>query len=150
MDPRDLLITGGVLSGVTCIGLCVFIAIPNFVTMQNRAKRAEAPANLDGIKTSQLAYEAAFDTYVECATPYPRPVDALDGELVPWPGGGCFDELGWAPDGDVRATYWVEVDADGSSFTAHAMVDLDGDGIPAHFVATPRENTYAVTPPDVF
>lgn len=150
MDPQDLLIAGGVLSGVTCLGLCVFVAVPNFVEMQNRAKRAEAPANLGGIRTAQVAYESSFDTYVDCPTPQPRPVEALDDELVPWPQGGCFDTLGWAPDGHVRATYWVEVSADGSGFTAHAMLDLDEDGVPAHYVATATESAYAITSPDVY
>ena len=83
METQELLIAGGVLSGVTCLGLCVFIAVPNFVEMQYRAKRAEAPAYLSGIKTAQLAYEATFDTFIDCRTPQPRPVEELDGELVP-------------------------------------------------------------------
>ena len=51
---------------VAIIGILAAIAIPNFVDMQYRAKRAEVPSNVDGIKTAQIAYDAAFDrvTYV--------------------------------------------------------------------------------------
>ena len=48
---------------VAIIGILAAIAIPNFVAMQYRAKRSEVPSNVDGIKTAELAYDAAFDTY---------------------------------------------------------------------------------------
>ena len=48
---------------VAIIGILAAIAIPNFVEMQYRAKRAELPANVDGIKTAEMGYDAAFDTY---------------------------------------------------------------------------------------
>ena len=50
---------------VAIIGILAAIAIPNFVAMQYRAKRAEVPANVDGIKTAEIAYDAAFDKYIQ-------------------------------------------------------------------------------------
>ena len=50
---------------VAIIGILAAIAIPNFVAMQYRAKRSEVPSNVDGIKTAELAYDAAFDTYIQ-------------------------------------------------------------------------------------
>ena len=52
---------------VAIIGILAAIAIPNFVEMQYRAKRAEIPANVDGIKTAEMAYDAAFDTFIAAA-----------------------------------------------------------------------------------
>ena len=53
---------------VAIIGILAAIAIPNFVDMQYRAKRAEVPSNVDGIKTAELAYEASFDQFVAQTT----------------------------------------------------------------------------------
>ena len=53
---------------VAIIGILAAIAIPNFVDMQYRAKRAEVPGNVDGIKTAQIAYDAAFDKYIEVSS----------------------------------------------------------------------------------
>ena len=41
---------------VAIIGILAAIAIPNFLAMQLRAKRAELPSNLDGIRTAEKAY----------------------------------------------------------------------------------------------
>ena len=49
---------------VAIIGILAALAIPTFVEMQLRAKRAEVPGNLDGIKTAQVGYEATYDAYV--------------------------------------------------------------------------------------
>lgn len=121
---------------IPVVGILAAIAIPNFVAYQLRAKRAELPPNLEGIRTAEMAYFAAFDRYLP--VPEPVPVDPLmlSGSTTPWPSGTAFDDLGWSPDGVVRGTYWVEVSGDGQSFTAHAMSDLDLDGEPAHYIAT--------------
>ena len=52
---------------VAIIGILAAIAIPNFVAMQLKAKRSEVPSNVDGIKTAEVAYEAAFDAYLDSA-----------------------------------------------------------------------------------
>ena len=48
---------------VAIIGILAAIAIPNFISMQLRAKRAELPTNLDGVRTSEKAYHAEWDTF---------------------------------------------------------------------------------------
>ena len=149
MEPRDFLIGGGIV-GALGVGCCLFIAIPNFLEMQVRAKRAEVPANISGLKTAEMAYAAAFDEFVDCTVPTPRPVEALDDELYAWGQQRCFDELGWMPDGDVRGTYWIDVNAEGTDFTVHGMADLDEDGVPCHYTATRSINATAVTDPDVY
>lgn len=128
-----LILCGG---AVPVVGILAAIAIPNFIEYQLRAKRAELPMSVDGIKTAQLAYDAAFDTFL--AIPEPVPLDPLmlGDRAVDWPDGTKFDELGWSPYGQVRGTYWVEVSADGTDFTVHGLCDIDGDGDPAHYTAT--------------
>ena len=55
---------------VAIIGILAAIAIPNFVTMQYKSKRAELPTNLKAIKTAEIAYESNFDVFVS-ASAYP-------------------------------------------------------------------------------
>jgi hypothetical protein len=128
-----VIICGG---AVPVVGILAAIAIPNFVEMQLRAKRAEVPSNVDGIKTAQIAYDAAFDRFLAIPEPVPLDPVMIGTMAVDWPSGTPFDELGWEPFGQVRGTYWVEVDADGTDFTVHGLCDVDGDGEPAHYIAT--------------
>ena len=132
-----------------CGGIFAAIAVPNYVAMQ-QAKRAKVPSNVDGIKTALLAYDAAFDGFVEQSTPHPRAVSDLTEAPVPWLNGSSFDTLGWAPFGDVRGTYWVEVQADGEDFVVHGLCDVDEDGDPAHYTATKSINATLITPMDTY
>ena len=122
---------------VAIIGILAAIAIPNFVNMQYRAKRAEVPANVDGIKTAELAYEASFDTFVETD---PQPSSLGNKTQQSFPTDSNFATLGWEPDGDVRGQY--DVDLDGvTGFDVHGKCDVDGDTNEASYKAT--ENTNA-------
>ena len=133
---------------VAIIGILAAIAIPNFVSMQYRAKRAEVPANVDGIKTAEIAYEAAFDTFIE-ANQYPTGTPGKS--QVPWVAGsaGGFDTLGWTPDGHVRGVYSVTLTGL-VDFIADGDCDVDGDGVEADFEATLRGNVVMTSPPDVY
>ncbi len=151
-------ILGLTITGVVCIGCLATIAIPNFIEMQNRAKRAEIPANIDGIKTAERGYDAAFDEFVPCALA-PRAMQALDSEPVDWNDPEDFNRLGWAPDGQVRGSYQVIVTPPsdrsayaraGADFTVHGYGDIDGDGRPSHYTATKSVNTLMVTDRDIF
>jgi type II secretory pathway pseudopilin PulG len=125
---------------VPVVGILAAIAIPNFVVMQSRAKRAEVPVNVDGIKTAEIAYEAAFDTFVPVTEPVPVQAWEVGRELHAWPVGTRFDDLGWSADGMVRGTYWVEVSPDGEDFTVYGICDVDGDGDAATFTATREQH----------
>ena len=138
-----------VVLALPCAGIGAAIAIPNYVAMQYRAKRAEVPSNVDGIKTAQLADDAAFDEFVPVRT-WPRSVAELDKGQRVWLTGSAFDTLGWGPDGDVRGTYKVEVAPGGRDFIVHGWIDGDGDGSPAHYTATKSVNAMMVTPNDVY
>jgi type IV pilus assembly protein PilA len=129
---------------VAIIGILAAIAIPNFVEMQYRAKRSEVPSNIDGVKTSQMGYDAAFDTFIDCTA---SPAAAPSGKApAVWVDAGGFDTLGWAPDGQVRGNYAVAVEAasagtPGGNFLVTGECDVDGDGVNAQYTATKSINS---------
>ena len=127
---------------VAIIGILAAIAIPNFVEMQYRAKRAEVPANVDGIKTSEMGYEAAFDQFIT-VTEHPVGDASLGKKTVAWSNGNTgFQTLGWAPDGEVRGNYSVTTTTAGSSdFTVTGDCDVDDDDTTARYTATKSTNT---------
>ena len=137
-----LLLCGG---AVPVTGILAAIAIPNFIAYQLRAKRAELPMNVEGIRTAQIAYEAVFDTYLPVPDPVPLDPLMVGPQAVSWPAGTPFDDLGWEPSGTVRGTYWVEVTPDGSDFTVHTVADLDGDGISCRYMATRHERAAMIS-----
>ena len=125
---------------VAIIGILAAIAIPNFMDMQYRAKRAESPANVDGIKTAEMGYDAAFDTLIAVATPVPA--GAMTKAQVNWTAGSGFDTLGWAPDGKVRGQYSIITVATGiQDFTVVGDIDVDNDDADARYTATKSINT---------
>jgi len=132
------------------VGVVAAIAIPNFVMMQYRAKRAEVPANIDAIRTAELAYDASFDQFIE-APPAPVQPWEVSKAARPWdwdsPG---FSTLGWAPDGMVRGSYWVEVVDGGRDFVVYGVSDIDGDGMAATYSATKSINPTLLTSSDVY
>ena len=127
---------------VAIIGILAAIAIPNFVDMQYRAKRAEVPSNVDGIKTAELAYEASFDTFVSQASLQPN--SSHNKQQRPWTSGSSFDTLGWGPDGDVRGSYGVTTSS--TDFMIGGLCDVDGDGSPAVYSASKTINATMRTP----
>ena len=149
MDRRHL-ISGTAMTSLLVLATGSTPLIDNYNAMNYRATRAEVPDYVDGIKTAELAYDAAFDEFVPVPDPVPRPIAALDRSQESWVYETAFDTLGWAPDGMVRGTYWVEVLDDGMDYRVHGMIDSDNDGIPAHYTATKSTNATLVTPQDVF
>ena len=132
-------------------GLFAAIAIPNFISMQYRAKRSEVPSNVDGIRTAQLAHHSAFGTYVSCSSEAAAQATLRkSGGKVQHPfneaGDPCWDELGWAPLGEPRGAYWVEVTEGGASFKVGGICDVDGDGLFAVYEATPVEGAVLKAP----
>jgi type IV pilus assembly protein PilA len=132
---------------VAIIGILAAIAIPNFVAMQYRAKRAEVPGNVDGIKTAELAYDAAFDTFVVEATF--RPAAAVNKTQQTWVAGSAFDTLGWSPDGQVRGMYKV-ASTSSTDFLVTGECDVDGDAANARYTATKSVNATQSTANDIY
>ena len=135
---------------VAIIGILAAIAIPNFVGMQYRAKRAEVPSNVDGIKTAQLGYDAAMDAFVQQATFHPRtPSGASAKAPALWTSGSAFDTLGWSPDGKVRGGYKV-VSVGSTDFTVTGIADVDGDGVTSTYTSTKSINAIMVSLNNVY
>ena len=132
---------------VAIIGILAAIAIPNFVAMQYRAKRAEVPANVDGIKTAELAYDAAFDQFIE-ETGW-KPDGTPGTSQRNWSDAGQFDTLGWGPDGQVRGSYMVSTTSS-SDFLITGQCDVDGDGTPASYTSTKSVNAKQATQNDTY
>jgi type IV pilus assembly protein PilA len=132
---------------VAIIGILAAIAIPNFVDMQYRAKRAEVPSNVDGIKTAQIAYDAAFDTYIQISSF--KPSSSVNKTQQTWTSGTSFDTLGWGPDGKVRGAYKV-TSSSSTDFLVSGICDVDGDGTNASFTATKSVNTTMTTGASIY
>ena len=110
--------------------------------------RSEVPLNIKGIKQAIVAYEAYNDVFVS-AEPYPPKSSGMKSkQWIPADAGG-FSTVGWKPDGDVRGTYWVTTTV--TNFTAYGIIDVDGDGEFATYIATISENPNApITGPNVY
>jgi type IV pilus assembly protein PilA len=132
---------------VAIIGILAAIAIPNFVAMQYRAKRAEVPGNVDGIKTAELAYDAAFDTYLNVSTFHP--MTSVKKKSHVWKLGTNFDTLGWAPDGNVRGMYKVE-STSSTDFLVTGVCDVDGDSRNATYTAKKTVSTGPTTGNNIY
>jgi type IV pilus assembly protein PilA len=127
---------------VAIIGILAAIAIPNFVAMQYRAKRAEVPANVDGIKTAELAYDAAFDQFIQQTGFHPS--SSVGKSQATWTAGSGFDTIGWAPDGKVRGAYKL-ASLSSTDFRVTGISDVDGDGVQASYTAQKSTNTVQTT-----
>jgi len=110
---------------VAIVGILAAVAIPNYSRFVLRAKRSEAYVCLDGIRTSEYAYNSAFDTYVDAES---NPGLPLLKTAKPWtPGIPGWDALNWGPTGAVRCTYMVNTYDAAAWFRAEAYCDVDGD-----------------------
>jgi len=146
-----VLLVGCAVLGVlllVCIGVLSAVAIPSYLSMHYKAKHTEVPTNLIGIKIAELQYESNNDEYVACKK-YPR--SSSGKKTQPWHkrNSGGFRTLGWMPDKDVQGQYWVTTTS--TNFIATGIIDADGDGVFATYVAT--KSVYPLSPitgPDVY
>jgi hypothetical protein len=134
-------------------GLGAAVAIPNFIAMQLRAKRSEAPTNVDGIRTAEKAYHHEWDAFTSARS---TPAYVPGREQVAFTGGGHrnFQNLGWTADGKVRCQYKVTARnaryAAGDDFTVTGKCDVDGDGVYSIYQANRAEKAVMITPNNVY
>ena len=131
---------------VAIIGILAAIAIPNFISMQYRTKRAEVPTNMKAIKTAEISYESLNDVFVQCSA-YPSSPTKTTQQWTKGASGG-FATLNWQPDGDVRGSYGVSTTT--TNFVITGLSDVDGDGTAATYTATKTEDAELITAPDVY
>jgi len=117
---------------VAIIGILAAIAIPNFLRFQLRSKTGEAKTNLAAIRTAEEGFFAEFGTYVAAAS---TPTGSLSSQKRVWTGGGItsFDQMGWAPEGQVYFNYAAVTASSGTAWSAGAQGDLDGDATTSDF-----------------
>jgi len=119
---------------VAIIGILAAIAIPNFISMQLRAKRAELPTNLDGIRTAEKAYHAEWDAFTN-AGPSPATTPVRTQEV--FTPVAAWANLGWTADGKVRGKYQVTAVPGSSSqtdnFNGSSVADVDGDTVESSY-----------------
>ena len=106
---------------VAIIGILAVLAIPNFLTYQARAKQSEAKTNLVALHTSELAYFAEKNTYVDDFNAIGFAVTG-SSQLYYYELGGSSS--GTLPPGCTASTL-DKVSATG--FTAVATANIDGD-----------------------
>jgi type IV pilus assembly protein PilA len=116
---------------VAIIGILAATALPSFVRYQLRAKTSEVKTNLQGIRHAQMAYMSTSGSFVDAAA---SPPTFSGPQKVPFVDSGTsganFEAIGWRPAGEVFFSYAVVTGGGGTSFTADAAGDLDGDGMP--------------------
>jgi hypothetical protein len=137
----------GVIALLCAALITIWVGLPLLVKSR-KVQMDEVTENLFGIRTAQFEHQARAGSFV-AAGPHPRSIDDLSTAHAEWTPGSTFDPLGWAPSGLVQATYQVEVLPDSLDFIAHAWVDADGDGVPAHFTITKSSQPVRVTPKSV-
>ena len=115
---------------VAIIGILAAIAIPNFLRFQLKAKSAEGKTNLAAIRTAEQSYYSEFGFYVSAGASPSNNGENIKIDFVNSDGtGDGFDQLGWAPEGQVYFNYGVATGgASSSAYLASAGADLDADG----------------------
>jgi len=117
---------------VAIIGILAAIAIPNFLRFQLKSKSSEGKVNIAAIRTAQESYNAEFGTYVQ-ANQSPA-VGGLGSAKIVFVDTGVapanFNQLGWAPEGNVFFSYGVAYGAVGTSpYTITASADIDSNAV---------------------
>ena len=95
-------------------------------------------SDVNGLAEAERGYADVFGEFMACGTQEGARARAAAGRSAwdPNADDGCWTMLGWEPDEPDSSPggFWVEVDGD--SFTVHGLVDADGDGQFAEWVAT--------------
>lgn len=144
---------------VAIIGILASVAIPLYLKYTLKARTTEAKTNLGGIRTSQVAFKASFDTYcntrIEPAIPitgskkvWPRFASPTSGQNASQTGSGTFTDIGFEPAGQVYYHY-------GCTFLNEAVrceatSDLDVNGAPAVFMFAWRTDPNNIEPAGSF
>lgn len=128
---------------VAIIGILAAVAIPAFSKYQMKSKTSEGSINLAAIATGEIAYQAEFDTYTDCAA---NPGSVPAGARVDWVGNADFEAIGFAPkDGAVYFQYEV-LGSGVTEFDGEARTDMDADGTNMVWTVTEADPVTNSTP----
>ena len=125
------------LSTTACFGTSVLSDV------DVKASKAGLITTAEQIRQAELELQV-IDDFLPCADEASAKASATATPRT-WDGPDCWVRIGWAPDGPVRGGYWVEVNADKTDFTVHAVLDADGDGEWMHVQATKGDDAKVVS-----
>jgi type IV pilus assembly protein PilA len=129
---------------VAIIGILAAIAIPNFLRFQLKSKSSEGKVNIAAIRTAEESFLAEFGRYVNAAVNPLAVPGATKDPFVITPGVD-FDELGWAPEGQVFFQYAVA--SSGNMLSISAAADIDADAVNQAWGYVKPNNVGATTAP---
>jgi len=134
------------------VGNFAWTAVTNFMSMGMRAKLAEGPSNLNGIRTAEFAYHAQHGEFRSAGT---CPLVLPGRQQAAWEGdcADAFWTLGWAADGAVRCQYTavaIPGENEKADFKLTARCDADGDGAESVFEASRSSPAKRVTPEGIY
>jgi type IV pilus assembly protein PilA len=138
---------------VAIIGILSAVAMPYFNAYRMRARTSEASVNLAAVATSEIAYGAEFDTFVNClaspaAIPGKSPAKWKDVGAYP----NNFGIIGYEPKDALVYYQYSVANSSKDDFTALAEGDVDGDGGAAgnannsRYKATAKKPVYYASP----
>ena len=143
---------------VAIIGILAAIATPLYIKYTYRARTVEARTNLGAIRSSQVAFKATQDTYlnIQIAPAVPgTPTGLKKGWPIQAPmanaaatGTGNFDNIGFRPSGQVYYHYGCNFANE--AVRCEAASDLDMNGGPSLFMLAFRLDPSDPTPPSPF
>ena len=132
---RLLLKIGCALTAVLLVmGLGVTATIPVFMDF-TVGREAEVLHIVNQLSRLETDYQSWNGSYLAVDQPFPRAKHAVDGNPAwySW-GNDPLSNLGFYPEEDeMYGVYWV--DSDGSDFTAHGLIEIDGEL--RHYTSTP-------------
>ena len=132
---------------VAIIGILAAIAIPNFLRFQLKSKSSEGKVNIAAIRTAEESFLAEFGRYVS-APVHPAVVPGAAKGVWTSPAvtpPAAYDELGWAPEGQVFFQYAVA--SSGSMLSISAAADIDADAVNQAWGYVKPNNTGGTTSP---
>jgi hypothetical protein len=113
----------------------------------NTQQLGELEQYVESIRLAEMGYDAAFGEILSCGN---------EEAALQRTGGrasrsksetDCWNELGFLLPTTGHYGFWVEVSA--GEFSAHGVVDTDGDGVPAHVLANSSQSAHRISPPHV-
>jgi len=115
---------------VGILGLLATLAIPTMIRFQLKAKAAEGRINIAGIREAEEAHFAEAGVYASALPVLPVVIGPVRQPWVLMPADPHgFNEIGYAPEGELYFQYGVTISGGGSAFTIEARSDIDGDGV---------------------
>jgi prepilin-type N-terminal cleavage/methylation domain-containing protein len=114
------------MTTVAIVALISAIAVPSFLQLQYRTKRAEMEQNTNALRVSEEAYHTAADAYLNVNVWIPS--GAPIKQRRAWPSGTQYDLLGFRPDGQLYGTYIAYTGGWCNEINLEAQQNLDGIG----------------------